>query len=301
MTASIQLPIPPELEHAETDDRSVLCFHHGFPSRMVRWHCHDEYELHLIVASVGKAFIGDHVGGFGPGQLVLTGPGLPHNWISQTDGTEHIDVRDMVIQFRQDMVSSMVAVASELKPLLPLLDRARHGIHFAGTAQKDSEPWFHRIEAADGPSRIALLMQFLEFLSHQSNQILLSTLPMRAREDAESLDKVERAISHMTQHYAGDVVLADVAALAGMSESAFSRLFARSTGNSFTRFLNRIRVAKACELLSETKEPITNICYQVGFNNVANFNRRFRELKSITPREYRRLSRLQLSEAGVGL
>lgn len=296
MSVALRLPIPPELERAETDDRSILCFHHGFPCELVRWHCHDDYELHLIVATAGKAFVGDHVGGFSPGQLVLTGPGLPHNWISEIGENESVEVRDRVVQFRQDLVPSMAAVSSELKPLLPLLHRSRHGILFDGTPQMLSEPWFCRLEAADGPSRIALLLQFLEFLSHQPDQVLLSTMPMRAREDDESLDKVERAISYMSEHYAQNVALLEVAELVGMSESAFSRLFAKATGNNFSRFLNRVRVARACELLAGTDEPITSICFSVGFNNVANFNRRFRELKQVTPREYRRVSELKESE-----
>ena len=228
---------------------------------------------------------------------MLTGPGLPHNWISQTNPGEQIEVRDKVIQFRQDMVASMASVCSELRPLLPMLDRAGHGIHFRGTSLTQSEPWFDEIQAARGPSRISLLLQFLEFLSDQPDQESLSTLPMRVSSDADGLDKVERAISHMSEQYDQNVLLADVATLVGMSESAFSRLFARATGNNFTRFLNRIRVARACELLSSTNDPITEICYQVGYNNVANFNRRFRELKGLTPREYRRLTKLHHANA----
>lgn len=296
MSVAMRLPIPPELEHVETDERSVLCFEHGFPSQFVRWHCHDEFELHLIVASVGRMFVGDHIGVFEPGQLVLTGPGLPHNWISQTEEGEVIELRDLVVQFRQDLVQSMATNASELRELLPLLERARHGIHFQGTPQAKAEPWFRRIVAAKGPSRIAILLQFLDFLNDETGSVLLSTLPIRSKEDAASLDKVERAVSYMTEHYNHDVLLGDVAALADMSESAFSRLFAKATGNNFTRFLNRIRIAKACELLVASNEPITAICFEVGFNNVANFNRRFREIKNATPREYRQLSSLQHSD-----
>ena len=60
-----------------------------------------------------------------------------------------------------------------------------------------------------------------------------------------------------------------------MSESRFSRFFRRATGNTFTDFVNRVRVNRACQLLMETDRQVTHICYEVGFNNVANFNRRF--------------------------
>ena len=72
-----------------------------------------------------------------------------------------------------------------------------------------------------------------------------------------------------------------------MSESRFSRFFRRSTGNTFTDFVNRVRINRACQLLMETDSQITHICYEVGFQNVANFNRRFRDIKGLTPSEFR--------------
>ena len=84
--------------------------------------------------------------------------------------------------------------------------------------------------------------------------------------------------------------MADIAGELGMSESRFSRFFKRSTGNSFTDFVNRLRINKACQLLMETDRYITNVCYDVGFNNVANFNRRFLQVKGMTPKEFRRQS-----------
>src|SRR5262245_53043698 len=77
----------------------VRCLAHGFPTPLARWHFHDEYELHLIVRTAGKAFVGDWIGPFEPGHLVLTGPRLPHNWISYDLPAGGVAERDLVIQF----------------------------------------------------------------------------------------------------------------------------------------------------------------------------------------------------------
>ena len=299
MSIAEHRPMPPELEPTDIDARSVLAFAHGFPSPLVRWHYHDAYELHLIVASSGKVFVGDHVGAFSPGQLVLTGPRLPHNWISQTAPDEVIETRDLVVQFRQDLVQSMAATATELDVLLPLLERARYGIEFEEVAPEEAERAFRRIIDTHGATRLARLIEFLETLAGESRYRLLSTMPMRSVADAASLDKVERVTRYVAEHHAREIPLAVVAGLVGMSESAFSRFFARATGNGFSRFLNRVRIAKACELLGTTDRPITAICFEVGFNNVANFNRRFRELKAVTPREYRKEARLRNAPAAA--
>lgn len=301
MSVAARQPLPPELEASDVDDRSVLAFQHGFPSELVRWHCHDDYELHYIVASSGKVFIGDHVGEFSPGQLVMTGPRLPHNWISHIADDEALPTRDLVVQFRQELIPSIAASAMELQPLLVLLERSRRGIEFSYPDRLAAHDWFNRMIEADGAARVTMLLDFLLTLSREPDYRLLSTMPMRADDDAAALDKVERVTSYVTENYSSDIPLAKVAELVGMSESTFSRFFTKATGNGFTRFLNRVRVAKACELLRDTEEPITEICFAVGFNNVANFNRRFRELKQVTPREYRQQTRLRHSTTRIEL
>ena len=84
---------------ADEGQGTLRCLEHGYPTPLARWHFHDEYELHLIVATSGKAFVGDWIGHFEPGHLVLTGPRLPHNWISADVPEPGIELRDQVIQF----------------------------------------------------------------------------------------------------------------------------------------------------------------------------------------------------------
>lgn len=283
----------PEFEFTDGTERSVHYLEHGFPNPLVRWHYHDDYELHLIIASTGKVFVGDHVGRFAPGHLVLTGPRLPHNWISQTEPGEEIELRDLVIQFRMDLLPKMARLAPELVSILPLLERARHGVEFLSVDVDWAQSVFQSIRDLSGPSRIAKLIELLHQLSEENNYALLSTLAIRSRADQASQDKIEQVTQYISEHFSREITLGDMAKMVGMNDSAFSRFFAKATGNSFNRFVNRVRISKACELLAETETPITTICYETGFNNIANFNRRFRELKENTPREYRRESRLR--------
>ncbi len=106
----------PELEHdlsrspllgyeAPAETGLVRTLMHGFPTPLARWHFHDEYELHLITATVGKAFVGDWIGPFQPGHLVLVGPRLPHNWISMDVPAGGVAERDLVIQFSHEPIA----------------------------------------------------------------------------------------------------------------------------------------------------------------------------------------------------
>ena len=88
----------------------IRCLDHGYPTPLARWHCHDEYELHLITATSGKAFVGDWIGPFEPGHLVMCGPRLPHNWVSLDAPPGGVAERDLVIQFHPAPLVQAAAV-----------------------------------------------------------------------------------------------------------------------------------------------------------------------------------------------
>ena len=265
----------------------VRCLSHGYPSSLARWHCHDEYELHLITDTSGKAFVGDWIGPFQPGHLVLCGPRLPHNWISLDAPEAGVPKRDLVIQFRHDPIQQAADQIPELAEVRQLLERARRGIEFFGLSAKAEQHWTN-VKAARGLRRFSAFCAFLADLAECTDYRLLSSVQMKGAEGDAEGDQINAIVNRITSNVAEPIAMADVAAELGMSESRFGRFFRRSTGNSFTDFVNRVRINNACHLLMQTDHYVTDICYQVGFNNVANFNRRFLEIKGMTPSEFRR-------------
>ena len=265
----------------------VRCLEHGFPNPLVRWHYHEEYELHLIVASRGKVFVGDYIGQFEPGHLVLTGPRLPHNWISTDVPAEGLELRDAVMQFADAPLRQAAALIPELAEVLPLLERARHGIEFFGMSERARER-YARIKNLHGLARFTEFVDYLAELVRCNDYRLLSTVQLQSFDDDASLAKISGIVDFLSEHYCEAFAMAEICQRVGMTESSFSRYFRRATGNTFTDFVNRLRINKACQLLMETDRYITNVCYDVGFNNVANFNRRFLQVKGMTPKEFRR-------------
>jgi AraC-like DNA-binding protein len=267
----------------------VRCVAHGFPTPLARWHFHDEYELHLITATSGKAFVGDWIGPFQPGHLVLCGPRLPHNWVSLDLPQGGVAERDLVIQFRHEPIVNAAQMIPELAEVMPLLERARHGIEFFGLSDRAHARWLG-VKGGRGIQRFAAFCDFLADLNQCTDYRLLSNVQMQGEDDDTGVDKINAIVDRITSDVAQPLSAGDLAATLDMSESQFSRFFRRSTGNTFTDFVKRIRVNRACQLLMETDRPVTHICYEVGFNNVANFNRRFLEVKGMTPSEFRRQS-----------
>ena len=277
----------PEFELTDPNGETVRYIQHGFPSELIRWHAHDEYELHFIAATTGKVFVGDYVGIFTPGQLILTGPRLPHNWISKNQPESHVDLRDMVLQFNHESIEEGINSIPELSLLLPMLERSRSGIEFIGVDPQEVHDRFAGIRDSTGFSRIVRFFDFLNELSQWTDYRLLSTIQINSITNDAMQRKINTVVEHVINNFEMNISLGETANLVGMTESHFSRFFRKATGNRFVEFVNRVRISKACCLLADTEEKVASICFQVGFNNVANFNRRFQELKGITPREYR--------------
>lgn len=273
----------------QAGDESIHYIQHGVPSSLIRWHHHREYELRLVRSTTGKMFVGDYIGNFGPGNLVLVGPDLPHNWISELAAGESIALRDQVVHFSSDFVQGLQALMPEMRAVEPLLRRAQWGVEFRGDDTiRQAIALFDQIAGAQGMKRLARFLTLLELLASASNYRTLSSEYHQPLIDKKHLDWLNQAVDYILQHYARELPLDEVAQQMGMSATQFSKHFKRVAGHCFVDFVNQLRVNKASELLAQSERPITEICFDVGYNSIANFNRRFLDIKGMTPSEYRK-------------
>ena len=288
--------IMPEIEYVDRSTESIRYLEHGWPSDLCRWHSHREYELHLIVATRGKAFVGDYIGEFGPGSLFLTGPYLPHNWVTDEVLSKEVAVRDMLVQFDQESIDRLTEAFPEFEELKAMFDLAGSGIEFHDLDPKRAERSLAAIRDATGPERIMAFMRFLVDINNHAGKRQLSVVAVTQPEDSSKHTRIAQVVDHITRNFADDISLESAADLACMSPTAFSRNFQKITGNRFLEFLNRVRIGQACSMLYATDHPVSVICYEVGFQNLANFNRNFMKMKDMTPTAYRALARVELAK-----
>ena len=272
----------------------LRCLEHGAPNDLIRWHHHEEYELHLITETSGKMFVGDYIGNFEPGNLVLTGPRLPHNWISTDIPEEGVARRDFVLQFSDDPFRKSCDYLPELRQALPLLDRAKNGIEFFGISDF-TEQKLNLIKNSRGIPRFNAFLELVSTLAEHKDYQLLSNSQLQSFDNDISMKRISDVVEYITENYSSQFSMAEIAKRTGMDSSQFSRYFRRASGNTFTGFVNRLRINKACQLLTETDQYVSTICYHVGYNNVANFNRRFIEIKNMTPSDYRKQAKSRFS------
>lgn len=289
--------IQPQIELVDRTTRSIRYLEHGWPSDLCRWHAHEEYELHLVVATRGKAFVGDYIGDFEPGSLYLTGPNLPHNWITDRVWTEPVKTRDMLVQFSHSSIEKLAVGFPEFEEVLQMLHMAQSGIEFIGFNATFARGHLESIRDNTGPERILAFIRFLVRLNEHAEKRALSVAKLVNAQGGSRHARIGEVVDHIVKNFADEITVEDAAKIASMSAASFSRNFQAATGHRFIEFLNRVRVGQACSMLYASDDQVTSICYEVGFQNLANFNRHFLKMKGMTPSEYRNTARRELMAA----
>jgi AraC-like DNA-binding protein len=265
---------------------------HGYPHHLAKWHYHPEYELHLIQETCGMMMIGDYVGPFFPGCLILTGPSLPHNWVSDVTLDNYSQNRDMLIQFSSEFGEQICDCFAELHDVRTMLNESVYGIEFSGSTRTNAVPLLKDIGVASGVKRLLLFVELMDVLSRSpSDRRVLSRYAPALGVQTTISKKLQVAIKHIYANYTQNVRLDVVADLVHMEPSTFSRFFKKQTGHTFSKFVNQLRVHHSCKLLASTDQSITEVCYSSGFNNSANFNRQFIAVCRKTPSGYRKNAR----------
>lgn len=271
---------------------SYLIRRDDYPNPICIWNYHPEWEIHFITDASGFAYVGDYIGSFRPGHLMLTGTNLPHNWI--TPGAPALPGRDVVLQFDADGLIGVRAVCPEFDVLHRLKPLAQRGIEVLGPEALAIGARILELHALGHPSGLGLFLEILEAIEAASEKRLLASEHFMSVYNQVS-DRRHRRIDQAIQILQSNpgAQMQEVAGLVGFEPSAFSRAFRRLTGMNFSDYSRSVRVWRARTLLAETETSITDICFEAGFNNLSNFNRYFRMETGLAPRAYRKAARIR--------
>jgi AraC-like DNA-binding protein len=263
----------------------------GVPWQPGRWRYHQDFELHVIMAPFARAFVGDGVHSLAAGNVVLLGPRLPHNFEFVDAPKEDARASSPVLRFADDPLRRSMDWLPDLREAAPLLDRARQGVEFVGFRDL-ALAHLRQIRGGRGLERFSAFAALLHELARWNDSRTLGARPDRNAGTAGELrsQKILTVLDYLRVNYMQEFRLSDLSTMVQMHEAALSRQFRRITGTTFTAFVTQLRIGKACQLLLHTERQISSICYEVGFNNISNFNRHFLKRKGVTPGEYRALS-----------
>lgn len=240
-------------------------------------HYHNCMEIGMCVSGSGVEFIADDVKPFCSNTLTVIQKGCIHD--------AHIVLKNL-----EDPASEWIFVFADLEAL---------GINFnckKSTMLNDPEMtklfllMFDELEQQPEGYQEAFLHLLKAFLLKLSR--VLPVEPITG-EFVLTNDQMAFAMNYIAQNYNQDITIEELAKYCNMSVSNFRKQFKEAAGTSPLEYLNNLRISVACHLLRTTKEPILAISEAVGFRSLSSFNRLFKRIYGISPRQARSGNRIE--------
>lgn len=245
-------------------------------------HRHEEYQLIWIVAGNGQLLVDDNVHHFDQGDIFLLGPNQAHVFKSTQGDTL---VQSISVFFNVKGALADMLHLPELTALLDFISKNSRGFQ---VPKKYLAYIRRRIEVLKKSQAMDQLIRFF-YLLKSLNTVSSELKPLSGSVFGEAADgmRIQMICKYIEGNFHENINLDEVARKANLTPQAFCRYFKKSTGKTFVSYLNEIRVREACRLLgAEKHDCISTVAYTCGFNSITNFNRVFRSVVGVSPREY---------------
>ena len=254
-------------------------------------HNHPEFELTLVTGSAGTRIVGDSTQRYREDDLVLIGPYLFHKWDDEdVQGTASHPCRVITLQFDMHLFDKALLSKKPFTPIQQLLLSAGRGIRFYGKTVKEAKSRMQKMTGKTGIESATAFLLLLDHLSKSEEVELLASEGFNVNPVQVNSKRLHAAYQYIRKHFQeSGLKMSDVARELNLGDSAFSHFFKKATHQSFSDYLIAMRIEHACKLLIESDEQISRIAFLSGFNNMANFNRQFKEIHDCAPMKFRKM------------
>jgi AraC-like DNA-binding protein len=247
-------------------------------------HQHQEIQISLIVRGEGTYIIGDSVGEFNSEDIFVIGENLPH--VFNCDLLLTKDVHMISLFFTQSSYGKEFFSLPDFKSFYSFFKDSSLGIKIVSN-KKEIESLLIKIKNYSKLKQFITLLKILEQIV-KSEKLKLSSLINTKKYEGDEGKRMQNIFEYTMQNFDKNISLNQISDVANMTPNSFCRYFKQRTNKTFISFLNDIRIGNACKLLTKNSDlGIAEISYLSGFNNLTNFNRKFKSVKGITPSEYR--------------
>lgn len=275
-----------ELEKIQYDDTG------GFRAEYITetsgfWHFHPEYEIMLNTKINGTRIVGDSVELFDQYDLVLIGGNIPHCWNYYKRKISLPEEKGIMLHFKLSSLGEELLSQHELHTIRKLLIDSERGIAFSVEDAKKAEPYLINMVQSKGIEKMINFFNVMKIMSSSVKRNFLCSDNYKQAFDERGNKKMTDVYNYIREHYSKQISLEKISKIAQMSPFAFSRYFKKNCGAGFIEYLSRVRMNKACYLLRETEYQIHNIAADCGFSSISNFNKHFKKIEGIAPRDYR--------------
>jgi AraC-like DNA-binding protein/quercetin dioxygenase-like cupin family protein len=248
-------------------------------------HQHEEFQISYILNGKGKLIVGDSIHNYKKGDIFIFDENLPHVFRSDPSKIDFSHMKSVF--FTKATFGRNFFEIEELKPLLSFFKKAENGFKVLSN-KKNTHKLFDQLFIASKLDRFILFFQLLKLLKQSKIEPLSSFVSDRKYSDNEGR-RMSAVLEFTMNHFQKEITLDTISQEAAMTKNAFCKYFKKRTNKTYVTFLNELRVEEASKLLKAEKDlSITEIAESCGFQNISNFNRKFRHIKGKTPRDFRK-------------
>ena len=252
-----------------------------------RIHSHKNFELNYITSGTGRRIVGDNISGFKKGDLVLLGPNLPHCW-EVLDSEKGVNPSCITTYFSEGIITSDFFKMPELEKVVDLLKQSNTGIRFKVNNGSKIKEILEEMTECRGLEYYIGLLKIFNILIKAEEREKLSNPMNQSPIFSKNLEKINKVYEYVFQNIQEGIKLEEASAVLNMAPSSFCRFFKKKTNVTFMEYVKSVRIGIAAKLLAETDKQITQICFESGYNNLANFNHYFKRSLGQTPSDYRK-------------
>jgi AraC-like DNA-binding protein len=280
---------PQLLQVSKTPEHSFNTRRDTEPDINNRWHYHPEVELVYVKQGNGALYIGDYIGRFEPGQLVLIGSNLPHFWQFDesyfNDNDQVIDV--LVIHFKENFWGDHFLDLPENKSIKNTLFKAKRGIQFTSPKSSQICEMIEQVLTFESFKKMLKLLEILFEMGNADGEFFASIGFQNSFQESEK-DRIDAIYNYSIKNFNRKITLNEIAAIANVSPNSFCRFFKSRSRKTYSTFVNELRIGHACKLLIDNKLTVKEICFISGFNNFASFHKYFKKTTGKTPLSYQK-------------
>lgn len=255
-------------------------------------HFHPVYEIYYLVSGTRRFFIGSDIYNISRGTLVLINKNVMHQTAYSSD---MLNERTYIL-FDDSHISYLIKNygKNELnecfnQKIFPIPIQRREYVEGIISQlyneYKNKDEFSERLMECYLNELIIFLIRYKRHIAENDAgiDIFRNTGKLNACDEG-----VQIAARYIVDNYSKDLKLTEVARVANMSSTYFSKKFKEITGFGFKEYLLNLRIQKACDLLLETNLSVTEIAYKIGFNDSNYFGDVFKKSRGMSPLRYRK-------------
>jgi len=259
------------------------------PTFYPRLHYHPEFQITAIIRGEGRFYAGNNLTDFAAGDVFFIGADVPHLFrctgvfaTAQSPG-----VKGISLFFDRKTFGARFFDLREMSRLDSFLKDASRVIK---SDDSTKSVLYQKIVSATDLAAEELIINLLQVLSiaNQAKHHYLNSEQYQPIVAEAENSRMNEVLEFTFNNYQQVITIDTIAGVACLSRSQFSSFFKLHTGKTYIRFLNDLRIENACSQLKNSGITVEQICYEVGFKNVSNFTRQFRQLKGTTPSSFRK-------------